>query len=160
MNLDRQLRRAELGMTLVEMLVVLTIIGITASLAVLSLNAGGPARGQAEARRLEARLQLAADESMISDHSVALDLGSASYGFVEWDDAKSIWRPSSSAQLAERHQLPGGMTLASSDGRRLIPLGSDGAAGDVALMLSAGGQHWSIVFDGLTATTTSPGKVG
>lgn len=144
--------RAQAGMTLIEMLVVLTIIGITASLAVLSLNTGGPARGQAEAKRLEARLQLAADETMLSDRSLAIDLSQNGYSFVQWDDAKASWQPSEVAMLGERYRLPGGLTLASADGRSIIPLGSDGAMRDITLILGAGQRHWTIGFDGLTVS--------
>ena len=43
------------------------------------------------------------------------------------------------------------MTLASSDGRRILPLGTEEAMNDITVTLSTKGRNWSIVFDGLTA---------
>lgn len=141
----------QLGMTLIEMLVVLAIIGITAGASVLAIGSGAGIDGQAEAKRLEARLQLAADESMLSDQPTALSLAPHGYSFLQWDEGRGTWRPSAVALLGEAHTIPRGMTLASSDGRRIMPLGTEEAMNDITVTLSTKGRNWSIVFDGLTA---------
>ena len=138
-------------MTLVEMLVVLAIIGIPAGASVLAIGSGAAMDGQAEAKRLEARLQLAADESMLSDRPIALSITRRGYSFQQWDEQHGSWRPSAVALLGEDHSIPRGMTLASSDGRRLLPLGAEQAMNDITVRLSARGRNWSIVFNGLTA---------
>ena len=56
------------GLTLVEILVVLAIIGVMAGATVLAIGAGGGGvRTETEARRLASRLELAADETMVTD---------------------------------------------------------------------------------------------
>ena len=144
---------AQSGMTLIEMLVVLAIIGVTASLALLSIGAGGGTSGQTEAKRLESRLQLAADQSMMRDEVMAVSLTPHSYGFVRWDEAARKWAPSALASLGEIHELPSGMALASSDGQKIVPLGLDSTVAPVEFSLDAGRSHWAIDFDGLTAKT-------
>ena len=138
-------------MTLVEMLVVLAIIGITASLALLSIGVGSGASGQTEAKRLESRLQLAADQSMLRDEVLAINLTPRSYSFAQWDEATRKWVPSTLALLGEVHELPSGVELASSDGQALVPLDLNAAAAPVELTISAGQSRWTIGFDGLTA---------
>ena len=138
-------------MTLVEMLVVLAIIGITAGASLLEIGSGAAMDGRAEAKRLETRLQLAADESMLSDRPIALSLVGRGYSFLQWDEQQGNWRPSAVALLGEDHSMPRGMPWASSDGRRLLPLGPEQAMNDITVRLSARGRNWLIVFDGLTA---------
>ena len=163
---------AQSGMTLIEMLVVLTIIGVTASLALLSIGVGGGASGQNEAKRLESRLQLAADQSMLRDEVLAVNLTQRSYNFVQWDEAMRKWVPTKVALLEEVHELPSGITLASANGSAatdngsaatdigsaatdngsaIVPLDVNAAAAPLEFTLDAGRSRWTIGFDGLTA---------
>ena len=149
---------AQSGMTLIEMLVVLTIIGVTASLALLSIGVGGGASGQNEAKRLESRLQLAADQSMLRDEVLAVNLTQRSYNFVQWDEAMRKWVPTKVALLEEVHELPSGITLASANGSAatdngsaIVPLDVNAAAAPLEFTLDAGRSRWTISFDGLTA---------
>ncbi len=144
-------KSAQSGMTLIEMLVVLTIIGVTATLALLSIGVGGSASGQTEAKRLESRLQLAADQSMLRDEVMAVNLTPRSYSFVQWDEGARKWVPSPTALLGEVHELPSGMALASSDGHAIVPLDPNAAAAPLEFTLDAGRSRWTIGFDGLTA---------
>lgn len=150
----RTFRHSQHGMTLVEMLVVLAIIAITAAISLLALGAGDGLKGQAEAKRLAARLQFAADRTMLDDTQVAVAVSSDSFGFVEWDDERSRWQPS--VALGQTFRLPSGMTLSGFEGRRLLPLGADTAGQGFSLVLTAGDQRWSIDFDGMTARLARP----
>ena len=141
------------GMTLIEMLIVLAIIAVTASIAVLSIGGGSGRAGQAEARRLENRLQLAADRSMLDDEAIALVARADGYRFVQWDADKRQWLPSPVALLAEPHALPRGITLQASDPSGLLPLGADAGGQAFELTIEADGRSWVIGFDGVTATT-------
>ena len=141
---------ATTGMTLVEMLVVLAIMGIASASAVLVLGGGHGASGQVEARRLAARVQLAADDAMVSDRVTAIIADAHSYGFVQWDAARRGWRPSTIAQLAERHALPAGLTLETPADGAPTPLNDSAPQGRIVL-LRGGGRQWGIGFDGLTA---------
>lgn len=144
------------GMTLVEMLVVLAIIGLTAGASVLALGSGAGLDGQSEARRLQARLQLAADAAMISDAPLALSLKPGGYGILDWNPRANAWQPRVEGVLGEVHTLPRGMTVTSRDGRALLPIDADDRGDDIALVLQAGSKSWIVAFDGLTARVQQP----
>lgn len=144
-------RTAERGMTLVEILVVLAIIAITASVAVLSIGSDSNLRGRAEARRVEARLQLAADQMMVGDRPVAMAVAERSYAFLERDERSGKWRPLDDRVLGEPFDLPEGMKLAVGSGEMIFPLGADGAGRPFSLTLEWKGGESMIAFDGMTA---------
>lgn len=146
----------EAGMTLVEMLVVLAIIGITAGASLLAVGSGAGLDGKAEAQRLRSRMQLAVDEAMVRGTPLAISLGAREYGFLDWDPGTGSWRPSKTTVLRETHRLPRGMVLASADGRRIVPLDADQPVDPVEIDLTAGQQHWVVAFDGLTARLQAP----
>ena len=65
--------RADAGLTLVEMLVVLAIIGVAAGAVTLGIGAATRAPSvESEARRFAGRLQAAADDAMLGDRMIAL----------------------------------------------------------------------------------------
>ena len=148
-------RGAEAGLTLVEVLVVLAIIGIMSGVAVFGL--GGASRGatvQAEAQRLAASVQLASDEALVTDRRLALQWDGRGYSFVQWDGGD--WQPHSAPSLGERHELPDAMALAGDSGDDLVPIGA-AAASPVGFTLSAGEQSWRVQFDGLNAAAVPAG---
>ncbi len=74
--------RSESGFTLVELMVVLVIVGLTAAAVVLAIpDPGGGLRG--EALRLAARTDAARERAMMDNRPVALVLKEGGYGF-EW----------------------------------------------------------------------------
>lgn len=154
---ERGARRNEAGMTLVELLVVLAIIAIVASASVLSFGVGAGMSAQAEARRLEARMQLAADESMLDDRAIGLSIGPAGYTFVERDDSTDPWRRLRSGALSDDHHMATGVTVVSGDGRSIVPLGLAGSIEDISVRV-AGKQAWIVSFDGLTARARPAGS--
>jgi general secretion pathway protein H len=140
----------ESGMTLVEMLVVLAIIGVAASATVLGIGAATrEASVQAEARRLASRLQLAADETMINDRPLAFAWDKSGYAFVAWDGGG--WR-AGEGEAFERHGLPDGMKL--DMGKRQPPLmvGIDGTGIPLAARIEGASDSWAVVYDGLKAS--------
>ena len=139
------------GMTLVEVLVVLAILAITSSVTLLAIGAGSGMNGQAEAKRLQSRLQLAADRTMLSAEPIAFAASANGYGFVEWNAARGEWQPSRLANLGEAHRLPNGMALQSSDPRSPLPIGADASGQGFTLTLSADRRRWTVSFDGMTA---------
>ena len=139
------------GMTLVEVLVVLAILAITSSVTLLAIGAGSGMNGQAEAKRLQSRLQLAADRTMLSAEPIAFAASANGYGFVEWNAARGAWQPSRLANLGEAYRLPGGMALQSSDPRNPLPMGADASGQGFTLTLSADQRRWTVSFDGMTA---------
>lgn len=147
-----QRRRGELGMTLVEMLVVLAIIGVTAGAAVLGIGAATRAPNiEAEAHLLAERLQLAADDVMVKDRPLAFTWDEKGYGFVAWDGRR--WESEGSAGL-ERHRLPGGMALEPKAARAPVPIGIDGMGMPVSVRLRNAAESWVIAYDGVTVTAS------
>lgn len=141
--------RHETGMTLVEMLVVLAIIGVMAGVTVLGM--GSAARGanvESEARRLADRLQLAADEAMVSDRGVALAWDARGYGFLA--KGEGGWQADQSDAFA-RHALPAGFRL-SLPRRRPYPLGFESGGVPFVAQLRAPSGRWTIAYDGLVVT--------
>ncbi len=139
------------GMTLVEMLVVLAIIAVTASVSVLALGGDSNLRGQAEARRIAARLQLAADQTMIDGLPRAMEITDRAYRFVQIDPASGEWAAIEDRVLAEPFDVPGDMRLRGADGQSIYPLGADGSGRPFVLELDRDGRRWTIAFDGVTA---------
>ena len=145
----------EAGLTLVEMLVVLAIVGVMAGVTMLSMGTGGGVRTEREALRLAARLQLAADETMVTDRVIAFAPRADGYGFITWNPGKRAWQPDPVAELGEPHTLPGGLTLATDTGPRPLPIGADGAGGPMRARLTGGDRGWTVAFDGTGATATA-----
>lgn len=138
------------GLTLVEMLVVLAIIGIASGIAVLGFGAGRGVNVQAEAKGFAARLRLAADISMVTDKRLMLAWDDRSYSFLEWDSARRQWVPEEGNSLAGRHMLPSGFRFAI-DAKSPLPLAADGTGQGLAARISHGGQNWQVLFDGFAA---------
>jgi general secretion pathway protein H len=142
-------RHAESGMTLVEMLVVLAIIGIAAGAVTLGIGAATRAPTvETEARRLATQLQAAADDSMLGDRAIAFTAGDHGYGFATLTGAGS-WTPREGAGMGF-HTLPGGMVMRLS-ARPPILLGIDGTGEPLTADISSGQDRWIVTYDGMTA---------
>lgn len=136
------------GLTLVEMLVVLVIIGIAAGAATLTIGSITRAPSvEAEARRLATMLQSAADDAMLGDRMVAFTIESHGYAFATVSD--SGMQPMGGPFAM--HYLPSGMTMTLSR-RPPIVLGVEGAGQPVAATLENGQDQWVVTYDGLNAS--------
>lgn len=156
-------RRGERGLTLIEMLVVLAIIGAVASVSALSLGSTSGQDGMAEAARLKARLQLAADQALIEDRPVALAVRDDGYAFLEWDSENSTWRAATLPALEELHRLPGRMVLRGHANGTVLPIDPDSAGRGFSLTIEGEGRVWTVDFDGVTArsgNSSPPSSVG
>lgn len=84
-------RRAA-GFTLLELLLVVTIIGILASVVMLGATDVGRQRTiRAEAERLVLAVELARDESRLRNAVWGLKVDGGTYRFLEYDDAGDEW---------------------------------------------------------------------
>jgi general secretion pathway protein H len=138
----------EQGLTLVEMLVVLAIIGVMAGAVVLAMGRAGNGGAQAEARRLATRLTLAADETMVTDAPIAIDWDARGYRFLDWNG--KAWVESRTPAL-EPHRLPGGLALEAAGARPLL-IGGDTGGATLDAHVTARGEGWRVRFDGVNAT--------
>ena len=93
-------RQGEAGVTLMEILIVLAILGVMTGVAALSLpSATRTATLRQEADLLAARLGLAAEKSQVSGRPSRFDWSATGYAFREWDGTD--WTVHRDAVLAE-----------------------------------------------------------
>ncbi len=144
----------EAGLTLVEMLVVLAIVGVMAGAVILSAGSANGHGPEIEARRLAARLELAADETMVTGRPIAFLRDGKGYRFVAWQAGR--WQDDAAPAL-EPHKLPSGLRI-EGDGATPVVLGADGGGNPIALRIApAKGAPWTILFDGVAAEAKAGG---
>ncbi|MFN4023662.1 MAG: GspH/FimT family pseudopilin [Hyphomonas sp.] len=100
-------RRAETGMSLVEVLVALSIVAITTT--VITLTLAGPNPLARESDHLRGVLEQTAGRALVTGRPTALLVDGRSYSPAIWQDGE--WRVAGTA----RHTLPSGMALIASD---------------------------------------------
>lgn len=151
-------RRADQGVTLIEMMVVLVIVALMAGLAISGLTPGSAQRRLAGAAEvLVQRLTLASDEAMVTGRALAFDPQPSGYGFVQWQGAAG-WQKLASGPLAQATVLVDGMLIdaAAQDGTDLTATGPwliapGGDAAGFRIELQIAGQRRLVLFDGLRA---------
>lgn len=142
---------AESGMTLVEILVVLAIIGVAAGATVLGVGAATRApSAESEARRLAEQIQLAADDAMVTDRTLALEWDERGYRLVALGGDGSAGGGRDKGAF-RRHGLPAGMRLTVVGATSPAVLGIDGTGVPFTARLANATDRWSIGYDGLKA---------
>ena len=101
-------RRRQRGLTLVETLVVLAIIGLLASVVVLTLPAVSDDTEE-EAYKLARHLRSAHELAIMRSQAIGLKIEPSTYTFLEYRNAR--WSPAEFRRTASRHALPEGMIL-------------------------------------------------
>ena len=156
-NLHR--REVDSGITLIEVLVVLAVIGVATGATMLGLNATDRStRAEAEAIRLARNLSLGVDEALLSGTPLALKWDAGGYSFLAWSAADKNWGPADAASLSIRHDLraPVAMALQGAETPHPVLIAASGT-GPVALFefaptTSSNSQGWLVAFDGFSAT--------
>ncbi|QDA36479.1 type II secretion system protein GspH [Paracoccus liaowanqingii] len=149
---DRRVRDRQAGLTLIEVLVVIAVIGVATGATMMGLNgADRGARAQSEAVRLSRQLTLAVDEAMISGLALQLVWDADGYSFQQWQKAGDGWGPASVPGLAMRHDIraPLQMGMAGDGGAVLIAASGSGPARQI--LFAGVGVPWTVGFDGFTA---------
>lgn len=101
------------GFTLLEVLVVVVIIGIIATMAVISVNVlGGDHEMDQESQRLQALLTQAREDAMLQSRDIGLRLDESSFEFLEYDDRSERWLPIGEDPMLRPRTLPDGLRLA------------------------------------------------
>ncbi len=94
--------RTARGFTLLEILLVVTIVGILASVVVLGATDVGRQRGiRAEAERLALALELARDEARLRNEVWGLGVSGGSYQFRVYDETENRWREAERPEFAQ-----------------------------------------------------------
>lgn len=150
-------RDRQSGLTLIEMLIVLVIMGIATSAATLGVNMiGRDRRAEDEAVRLAAHLTVAVDKGLVSRERLALFWTSGSYEIKRQTPAG--WQPAEAPQLARTHALPAALVLRRVDGLTdQVVVSEDGLGPAVVLEISGSDVPWIVAFDGFSATAR-PGR--
>jgi len=98
------------GFSLLEIMVVMTLIGILASLAVLSIGGGSRNRLAEEGRRLAALVELHQQEAILSGQLRGIQFSRNGYAFLSLDK-QGGWRAPDATSALIGHQLPEDMVL-------------------------------------------------
>ncbi|MFV8572558.1 type II secretion system minor pseudopilin GspH [Marinobacter sp. SBS5] len=104
-------RTAHSGFTLIEILVVLIIVGLLASLAVFSMGGNSQQRElESHVRELYLLMQTASEQAVLNNLELGLLLEEDGYRFVAFQDESGEWKPSGE-RLFNQRTLPEWMTV-------------------------------------------------
>ncbi len=108
----RHVAAGQRGLTLIEILVVLIIIGVMINFAVLSVGPNKNAQAEEEIHRLAALIGLASQEAVLGSREIVLELDEHGYRFFELDvtENKLVAIDDDDKLLRER-SLPDGFKL-------------------------------------------------
>jgi len=134
-------RRGESGLTLVEMLVVLAIIGIVGSIAVLGVGGDRSVNVEAEAQRLASEIRQASDSALVTDRPVTFAWDSGGYSFSG----------------AERRELPSGVQMTVPEASSPILFSPDGPNRALSIGVAADETAWLVKYDGFNVTVIPDG---
>jgi general secretion pathway protein H len=138
------MRQPQAGVTLIEMMIVLAVIGVATGALTLGLGAlGRDNRAEQEARRLADAISLGVDDALISGEG----------RWVAWDAAGYT------IGAMAPHLLASPVALARADGETApVELTADATSLAVDFVLQGGGAVWRVSFDGMSAIVV-PGDV-
>jgi general secretion pathway protein H len=100
------------GFTLVEILVVVTIIAVVISITVLSMNTTGrDSQLDEESRRIEGLVGLLHDRALLEGRDFGLRLEPAAYEFVVYDPRRDRWMMMDQDREFRHRELPKGVSF-------------------------------------------------
>ena len=120
------MRNKNRGFTLIEILVVITIISIVSGIIVFSIGDTRSREFDRETRRLQTVLQMASQEAVMQYQQLGVIIEPDGYQFVRLDEEQEKWVPFSSDDATFRnHKVMEGVTLEVSLDGMDSGLGSD-----------------------------------
>lgn len=146
------------GLTLIETLMVIVVIGVAAGAAMMGLNGADRGdRAQAEALRLARHLSLAVDEALVSGLPLQMLWDEGGYAFVQWQGGDAEWQPAAVPALAARHDLRRPLAMAVSDGGDAVMIAPSGSGPARIFDFGGIGSPWRVEFDGFNALAVPGG---
>ncbi|MFO7527219.1 MAG: type II secretion system minor pseudopilin GspH [Marinobacter sp.] len=101
-----QHRTTQRGFTLIEILVVLIVVGLLASLAVFTLGGGSQQRElENEVRELYLLMQTASEQAVLNNLEMGVRLEEGGYQFVAFQDQTAEWK-ASGEQIFQARAFP------------------------------------------------------
>ena len=150
-------RRSDSGVTLIEMLVVLSIISIAAGVLILRFSGLVGNNPKAEAGNLAEVLTEAAETALYSGNPSALVWSSDSYRIETFKPGLG-WQ---TAQDHGQHDLAAGVTLRRNDGHDgPLVIAPSGIALPARFLLTSADAAWRVDFNGLSAEVKAPDDDG
>lgn len=154
-------RDGQAGLTLIEVLAVLAVIGVASGAAMMNLGDRGSI-AQSEAVRLARHLSLGVDEALISGRPLVLQWDAAGYRFGQLpagqaDGDPEAWPAAVPSTLGQRHDLLQPLELAprSAGIPSAVVLPTSGAAAEMNFDITGSDTTWTVTFDGFTAVATA-----
>lgn len=107
-----RLLRFNSGFTLLEIMVVIVIVGIMATVAMISIGVLGRDREmQDQAERIWAVINQAREECELQGFDIGLRVGANSYDFLRFDSRKQLWLPVVDDDLMGAREFPSGLRV-------------------------------------------------
>lgn len=110
------------GFTLVEILVVIVIVGLLASMAILTIGSNPQQLLKQEAQRALAVLQLATDEALLEGREYGLFIDRESYQIVQFNEQTLLWEADPTPAFA-RYSLPNDINMNLESEGKVVDLG-------------------------------------
>lgn len=151
-------RDPQAGLTLIETLIVIVVIGVATGAAMMGLNGADRGdRAQAEAVRLARHLSLAVDEALVSGMPLQLLWDERGYAFVQWQGGELEWQPAAVPLLAVRHDLRAPLRMTVSGSEDAVMIAASGSGPARRFDFHGIGSPWLVEFDGFSALAVPRG---
>lgn len=97
------LRKANLGFTMIEILVVMVVVGLLAALAITNLGGGSEQRKlTSQVRELYVLMQTASDQAILNNQELGLSITEEGYRFMVFNELEERWQGQGERLFQER----------------------------------------------------------